>query len=85
MTTAVKLSETASRLLPELDALPETDRLGLAQYLYETLDESDDASEEEIRSAWKVELLARLDDIQSGKVTPEPIEEMFRRSREKHP
>ena len=51
----------------------------------EKSDESEGLTEEEIRSAWKAELLKRIEEIRDGEIAPEPIEEMFRRSREKYP
>ena len=84
MATTTELSEAAEKLIPVLEALPEKDRAGLARRLLAGLDgpEEDPA---EVRAAWVAEIRRRVEEIDSGKVQPEPIEEMFRRSREKHP
>jgi putative addiction module component (TIGR02574 family) len=85
MSTLSGLSENASKLLPDLLALPASDRLTLAQCLYDTVEEGDDLSEQDLRQEWKTELARRLEEIKSGAIVAEPIEEMFRRSRERHP
>jgi putative addiction module component (TIGR02574 family) len=84
MATVTELSEEAEKLIPALDALSEKDRAGLVTHLLAGLDgpEEDPA---EVRAAWKAELQRRLEEIDSGKVQPVPIEEMFRRSRERRP
>jgi putative addiction module component (TIGR02574 family) len=84
MATTTELSEAAEKLIPVLEALSEKDRAGLARRLLAGLDgpEEDPA---EVRAAWKAELTRRLEEIDSGKVQPVPIEEMFRRSRERRP
>jgi putative addiction module component (TIGR02574 family) len=79
------LSEAAERVIPLLEQLPLADRLGLTHYLLETLDDAESELEHDIRTAWKAEILRRLEDIKSGNVKPVPIEEMFRKSREKYP
>jgi putative addiction module component (TIGR02574 family) len=78
------MSEAATKLLPTLDALAESDRLGVVRHLLDGLEESPDKPEE-VREAWKAELRRRLDELRSGKVKGIPIEEMFERSREMHP
>lgn len=82
--TANGLSEAATKLLPVLDALPESDRLGVVRYLIDGLEEVTD-DPQEVRSEWKAELRRRLDELRTGKVKGVPIEEMFERSREKYP
>ena len=78
------LSQAAENLLPALDSLPLTDRHELARRL---LAEPEISPEEqaEVQAAWKSELLRRVEEIQSGKVAAVPIEEMFKKSREKYP
>ena len=83
-TSANGLSEAATKLLPTLDALPESDRLGVVRHLLDGLEESSDEPEA-VRAAWKAELRRRVDELRSGKVKGIPIEEMFERSREKYP
>jgi putative addiction module component (TIGR02574 family) len=82
---SINLSEAAERLKPLLNALPTEDRLGLASYLWESVETSGNSTAEEVRAAWKTEIARRLDEIRNGTVTPIPVEEMFRKSREKHP
>jgi len=84
MAITTELSEAAEKLIPALEALSVKDRAGLARRLLVGLDgpEEDPA---EVRAAWVAETRRRVEEIDSGKVQPEPIEEMFRRSREKHP
>jgi len=47
--------------------------------------ELDEESDAEIQRLWKAELRRRVEEIKSGKVKAVPIEEMFRRSRERYP
>jgi putative addiction module component (TIGR02574 family) len=82
--TTTELSEAAEKLIPALEALSEKDRAGLARRLLAGLDGPEEDSAE-VRAAWKAELKRRVDEIDRGKVKPEPIEEMFRRSRERRP
>jgi putative addiction module component (TIGR02574 family) len=56
-------------------ALPEDQRIELANSLYESLDaEAEQASPAEIESAWDEEIKRRLDEIDSGKVEMIPGE-----------
>jgi putative addiction module component (TIGR02574 family) len=84
MATTTELSEEAERLIPIHEALSAKDRAELARRLLAGLDGPEEVPAE-VRAAWKAELLHRVEEIDSGKVTPVPIEEMFRRSREKYP
>jgi putative addiction module component (TIGR02574 family) len=84
MTDTILLSPAVRQLLPAVDALPEKDREGLAQYILARLDGPPD-DPAEVRADWKATILRRVEEIESGKVTGVPIEEMFRKSREKHP
>jgi putative addiction module component (TIGR02574 family) len=84
MTEAFELSPAAEQLLPALDALSTKDQEGLLQYILARLDGPPD-DPAEVRKAWKAEILRRVAEIDSGKVVGVPIEEMFRKSRERHP
>ena len=84
MIDTTPLSPAVRQLLPAVDALPEKDQEGLAQYILARLDGPPD-DPAEVRAAWKATVLRRVEEIESGKVTGVPIEEMFRKSREKHP
>lgn len=81
MTATTELSEAAEKLLPALEALSETDQKILARRLL--AGPTEDPAK--VREAWKAELKRRIEEIDSGRVQPEPIEEMFRRSRERRP
>lgn len=83
--SSILLTEAAEKIRPLIDALPPSDRVSLADYIWESIHGEAEGTPEEIRAAWKVEIMRRLDEIKSGKVEPVPIEEMFRKSREKHP
>jgi putative addiction module component (TIGR02574 family) len=39
----------------------------------------------EVRAAWVAEIRRRVEEIDSGKVVGIPIEDVFRKSRERHP
>jgi putative addiction module component (TIGR02574 family) len=49
-------------------ALPEDQRIRLANSLYENVADEEHASEAEIEAAWGDEIKRRLDEIDSGKV-----------------
>lgn len=49
-------------------ALPEDQRIRLANSLFESVGEEEHASEAEIETAWGDEIKRRLDEIDSGKV-----------------
>lgn len=67
MTTKVKaLAKTAVLLPPE-------DRTYLAEQLLMSLDEAD------LEQQWAAEAKRRRDEIRSGRVTPVPAEEVYRR------
>ena len=78
------LSESAAKLLPALEALSAADRYVLGHRLLDGLDEPEE-DPAEVKAAWKAELQRRIEEIQSGKVVGIPMEEVFRRSREKYP
>lgn len=84
MTDTIELSPAAEQLLPAVDALSVKDQEGLVQYILARLDGPPD-DPAEVRKAWKAVILRRIAEIESGKVVGVPIEEMFRKSREKHP
>jgi putative addiction module component (TIGR02574 family) len=76
------LTPAAKNLLPDLDALPTSDRELLATYL---LSPSEPAENEvEVRAAWKAEILRRVEEIRNGKVVGIPFEEVDKKIREKY-
>jgi len=68
-------------------SLPPNQRLMLADWLYESVEEGDAASETEVSAAWDAEIKRRLDEIDSGQVEMIPGEvvlaEMEARRRER--
>lgn len=67
---------TFDQLEQEALALPNEQRAELAKHLWETLDAT---PEPEISDAWRVEVRQRLEELNSGKVTPIPGEDVMRR------
>jgi len=69
------MTQRASNLLAEALRLPENDRARLAADLIESLDaEADD----DVDSAWSLEIQRRIEDIQSGRVMTVPWAEARR-------
>jgi len=69
------MTQHASNLLAEALRLPENDRARLAADLIESLDaEADD----DVDSAWSLEIQRRIEDIQSGRVMTVPWAEARR-------
>jgi putative addiction module component (TIGR02574 family) len=64
MSATIALTETAEKLKPVLSALPPTDRLGLADFLYDSVDVSITAEEYQVE--WEAELMRRIDETQKG-------------------
>ena len=61
-------------------ALPEEERIRLANSLYDRVGMAEDEeSEAEVAAAWDAEIKRRLDEIDSGKVKMIPGEEVFAR------
>ena len=70
------MSNEASELLKKALSLPVAERAELAGSLIESLDEADDES---VKAAWDEEIVRRMEDLDSGKVKPVPLEEARRR------
>lgn len=60
-------------------ALPEEQRIRLANSLYESVAEEEQVSEAEVEAAWGDEIKRRLDEIDSGKVELIPMDEVLAR------
>lgn len=60
-------------------ALPEDQRIRLANSLYESVGDEERASEAEIEAAWGDEIKRRLDEIDSGAVELIPMEDVLAR------
>jgi putative addiction module component (TIGR02574 family) len=70
------MSQEASDLLKKALNLPVAERAELAGSLIESLDEAD---EESVQTAWDIEIVRRMEDLNSGKVKPVSLEEARRR------
>ena len=66
MTTAAK------KLLEDALELPERERREMAEALLDSVEEPSG----EVEAAWRTEVLRRVEEIQSGAVTPEPWSEV---------
>jgi putative addiction module component (TIGR02574 family) len=70
------MSQEASDLLKKALNLPVAERAELAGSLIESLDEANDES---VQAAWDVEIVRRMEDLNSGKVKPVSLDEARRR------
>jgi putative addiction module component (TIGR02574 family) len=70
------MSEDAVELLKKALSLPVAERADLAGSLIESLDNTKDES---VKAAWDEEIARRMDDLDSGKVTPVSLEDARRR------
>lgn len=64
MTTTITLTEAAEKLKPLLNALPQADRLGLADFLYDSVALTITA--EEYQAEWEAELMRRIEETEQG-------------------
>ena len=79
MTPPDSLSDQAEQLIPLLNSLSATDRLGLAQYLERSVEpEHESDMDEEIRAAWEKEIMRRIAEVESGEEKGIPAEEVHR-------
>lgn len=70
------MSRNTSELLKQALTLPVAERAELAGSLIESLDE---AENESVEDAWNAEILRRMEDLDSGRVAPVPLDEARRR------
>ena len=70
------MSSAVSKLLEEALKLPLEARAALAGSLLESLD---DTVDEDVEEAWALEIVRRLEEVQSGKVRAVPWAEARRR------
>ena len=82
MTATTVLTEAAEKVKPLLSALPPSDRLALAHYLYDSLDEEEILSDEEFHAEWAAELNRRVKESEMGLDVEVPSEEVHRSARE---
>mgnify|MGYP000854859142 FL=1 len=69
---------TLQELKTEIGKLPLNERAALAKSL---IDRLDDLSESEIEALWTEEAERRLDELEQGRATEIPAEEVLRRAR----
>jgi putative addiction module component (TIGR02574 family) len=70
------MTEEAAKLLKKALTLPVAERAEIAGTLIESLDRVEDDS---AASAWNAEIERRMQDLDSGRVTPVSLEEARRR------
>jgi len=70
------MSEDAIEILKKALALPVAERAEVAGSLIESLDEAEDGS---VETAWEIEIIRRMKDLDSGKAMPVSLEEARRR------
>lgn len=75
----VAVTEAARKIFDEALALPERERLALAEALLDSLSAEDQA---EIDEAWRTEILRRMEQVRTGEVRLESSEEVRRAGRE---
>lgn len=81
LTGGAKMTETAERLKLELSQLSVKDRAELAYFLIHSLDEEVDY---DVESAWDVELMRRMQEINEGTASGKPSNQVFTELREKY-
>jgi putative addiction module component (TIGR02574 family) len=69
------MSELALRFKDELLQLPEVDRLELANFLWDSVDGPDVDSD--YQAEWVAELDRRVADLEAGRATAEPLEDVI--------
>jgi putative addiction module component (TIGR02574 family) len=75
------MTETAEKLKIELSQLSLKERAELAYFLIHSLDE---AIDEDVKSAWDVELTQRMQGINNGTASGEPSNQAFAKLRAKY-
>jgi putative addiction module component (TIGR02574 family) len=70
------MSREVTELLKKALELPVTDRAELAGSIIESLDQAEDKS---VKDAWDAEILRRMEDLDSGRVKPDSLDEFRRR------
>ena len=76
------MSEGLESLKSQLSALTAKERAELAHFLIRSLE---DGGEEGTEAAWQAELTRRVEDIDSGRVTGKPAEEILPELRDEQP
>jgi Putative addiction module component len=75
------MTETAEKLKTALSQLSQQDRAEIASFLIHSLDQDVDPDAE---AAWDTEIVARMQQIQSGTAIGEPATTVFNRLKEKY-
>ena len=70
------MSSEVNELLKKALTLPVTERAELAGSLIESLDQAEDKS---VADAWEAEIVRRMEDLDSGRVKPDSLDEFRRR------
>jgi len=68
----VPMSSEVNELLKKALTLPVTERAELAASLIESLDQAEDKS---VADAWEAEIVLRMEDLDSGRVKPDSLDE----------
>jgi putative addiction module component (TIGR02574 family) len=72
------MMQDAQELVKKALALPDKERVDLARSLIDSLD---DTVDENAEAAWQEEMVRRLEDVQSGKVTTTSWDEVRQKGR----
>jgi len=72
----VPMSSEVNELLKKALTLPVTERAELAASLIESLDQAEDKS---VADAWEAEIVRRMEDLDSGRVKPDSLDEFRQR------
>ncbi|MFZ0815706.1 MAG: addiction module protein [Candidatus Sulfotelmatobacter sp.] len=75
------MSPEVDELLKKAMALPPDERGALAASLIDSLEEASEP-DLDVEAAWQLEVVRRMEEIESGKVKPIPWLEVKRRARE---
>ncbi|NVB41809.1 addiction module protein [Pseudenhygromyxa sp. WMMC2535] len=73
------MTEAARKVFDDALALPERDRLELAEALFDSLSAKDQAK---IDEAWRTEILRRMEQVRNGEVQLESWEEVRQAGRD---
>jgi putative addiction module component (TIGR02574 family) len=68
----VPMSSEVNELLKKALTLPVTEHAELAGSLIESLDQAEDKS---VADAWEAEIVRRMEDLDSGRVKPDSLDE----------
>jgi putative addiction module component (TIGR02574 family) len=75
------MTETAEKLKIKLSQLSTKERAELAYFLIHSLDEEVD---DDVESAWEIELTRRMQEIDNGSAAGKPSHQVFTELREKY-